>query len=129
MANELTASVEITSRDETVYDEPSAGPKLSRVVINRAFTGDLEGTSVANLVLCQGEGGGGYMSSERFTGSIGGKKGTVVFHHGRVNGGASPVAFGEIIPNSGTGELEGIAGHVNFAFSPAGASVTLSLTN
>lgn len=58
MTRELSAKVEITSREETVYDEPAEGPKLSRVVIHRAFTGDLEGTSVANLVLCQGEGGG-----------------------------------------------------------------------
>ena len=129
MANELVAKVEITSREETVYDEPSAGPKLARVVIHRTFTGDLEGQSVANLLLCQGEGGGGYMSSERFTGSIGGKSGTVVFHHGRVNGGTEPLQFGEIIPNSGTDELQGIAGSVNFAFSPAGASVTLTVSS
>lgn len=127
MPKELTAQVEITSRDETVYDEPAEGPKLSRVLIQRSFAGDIEGTSVANLVLCQGEGGGGYMASERFTGSIDGKSGTVVFHHGRINGGSDPLAFGQIIPNSGTGALQGIAGSVNFAFSPEGATLTIGL--
>ena len=129
MVTPLTAKVEITSRDETVYDEPAEGPKLSRVVIHRAFVGDIQGTSVANLVLCQGEGGGGYMASERFTGSIGGKTGTVVFHHGRINGGSDPVAFGQIIPNSGTGELQGVAGSVDFAFTPDGATLTVELSS
>jgi hypothetical protein len=129
MATELHASVEITNREQTVYDEPAEGTTLSKVIITRAFHGDLEGTSVANLLLAQGEGGGGFMAAERFSGSIGGRKGTVVFYHGRVNGGTTPTAFGEIVPGSGTGDLAGAAGSVNFDFRPDGARVTVSLSD
>jgi hypothetical protein len=129
MATELKGSVEITSREETVYDEPPGTTKLSRVLIHRSFTGDVEGTSVANLLLAQGEGGGGYMAQERFTGSIGGKSGTVVFRHGRLNGGPEPIAFGEIVGNSGTGDLAGVVAAVAFAFSPDGASITVTLSD
>jgi len=127
MAEELTGTVEITSRDETVYEEPPGTTKLSRVLIHRAFTGEVDGTSVANLLLAQGEGGGGYMAQERFSGSLGGRSGTVVFRHGRLNGGPEQIAFGEIVGGSGTGELEGVSGKVAFNFSPDGASVTVTL--
>ena len=129
MATELTGSVEITSRDETVYEEPPGTTKLSRVLIHRTFTGEVDGTSVANLLLAQGEGGGGYMAQERFTGSLGGRSGTVVFRHGRLNGGPEQIAFGEIVGGSGTGELEGVVGKVTFTFSPDGATVTVALVD
>jgi hypothetical protein len=123
VANELTAAVEIVSRDEVVYDD-SAELKLSRVVISREFTGEIEGTSAANLLLAQP--GGGYMALERFTGTIGGRTGTAVFSHGRMNA-AEPVAYGAIVAGSGTGELEGIAGTAAFSFEGGAAKLTITL--
>ena len=126
MPTELTAAVEIVARDETVYDD-SAELKLSRVVISRTFTGEVEGTSAANLLLAQP--GGGYMALERFTGSIGGRTGTAVFCHGRMNASPEPIAYGEIVAGSGTGELEGISGTAAFSFEGGNAKLTVTLND
>ena len=127
MSSEHSGGVTIDSREENFWHEPAEGTKLSRVQIKRSFTGDVEGTSEANLLLAQGEAGGGYMACERFTGSIGGRSGSVVFNHGRLNGGGQPlVTFGVIIPGSGTDGLAGATGTVNFQFSPNGNSVVVN---
>ena len=125
MTNELTADVEIVSREEDFYDDPGDAIKLSRVKIARVFHGDVEGTSTASIMLAQP--GGAFVAQERFTGSIGGRTGTVVFSHGRVNADPDEIKWGVIVAGSGTGELEGIGGTVTFVFSGSSATLTIAL--
>lgn len=127
VGNQLSADVEIVSRDEDCYDDPGDGMKLSRVKIARTFRGDLEGTSSASIMLVQP--GGAFVAQERFTGSIGGRTGTVVFSHGRVNAEPDEVKWGVIVAGSGTGELEGIGGTVTFVFAGSTANLTLVLND
>jgi hypothetical protein len=127
VAQELTADVEIVSREEDFYDDPGDAMKLSRVKIARTFHGDLEGTSSASIMLAQP--GGAFVAQERFTGSIGGRTGTVVFSHGRVNAEPDEVKWGVIVAGSGTGELEGIGGTVTFVFSGSKASLSVVLND
>jgi hypothetical protein len=124
---EIVADFEITGWDETVYDEPDEGPKLARATIRKTFRGDVAGTSVAELLTTQGAGGRGYLACERFTGTIAGRHGTVVFQHGGIDDGGSGRAFGQVVPGSGTGGLAGLAGEVTFAHDETGARVTLRL--
>lgn len=127
-ALELTAEFEVTGWNETPYDEPAEGPKLTRAVVRKRFHGALEGDSVTELLTAQGPDGRGYVASERYTGTIDGRRGTVVFQHGGLETGGVPVTFGSIVPGSGTGELAGLAGTVTYVHDDTGARVTLAVT-
>lgn len=120
----VVADFEVTGWDETVYDEPAEGGSLSRVSVRKTFRGAIEGTSVAELLTAANR---GYVGSERFTGTINGRRGTVVYQHGGVDDGDRPRSFGTIIPGTGTGELAGLTGRVGFRHDESGAQVTLVL--
>jgi Protein of unknown function (DUF3224) len=95
--------------DEEPYGE-SEGPEVSRVHISRTFSGDLAGESTAELLIAKSEGGGGYVGHDRISGTLQGKSGTFVFQHTGLMGPEGVTNNGTIVPGTGTGELEGIAG-------------------
>ena len=95
--------------DEEAYAEAD-GIELSRVHITRTYSGGLEGTSTAELMIAKSEGGGGYVGHDKITGSLGGKSGTFVFQHTGLMGPDGVTNSGTVVPGSGTGELEGIMG-------------------
>ena len=118
-----TASFEVVSWEQNAYDEPEEGPALGRVTIKKVFAGHLEGESTAELLTC---GEQGYVANERITGRLDGRAGTFVVQHGGVRGGRdAPATFGNIIPKSGTGELEGLLGRVEYRHGESGASITI----
>jgi hypothetical protein len=122
----ITATFEITGWDETRYDEPAEGPPLARATVRKRFSGPLEGTSVAELLTAKGQGGAGYLASERVDGALEGRRGTFVLQHGGVGDATDQHAFGHIVPGSGTGELTGLRGDAVFAHDDAGARVTIT---
>jgi hypothetical protein len=106
----VKAKFEIVEFDESVYDEHAEGPKLTRVTIRKRYQGVIEGTGVAEVLTAQGSAGGGYVASERIEGTLDGRQGTFVIQHWGLADGADQSSEGSIVPNSGTGELAGIAG-------------------
>ncbi|MEV1246270.1 DUF3224 domain-containing protein [Nonomuraea sp. NPDC050022] len=106
----VKAEFEIVEFDEIVYDEHAEGPKLTRVTIRKRYQGVIEGTGVAEVLTAQGGAGGGYVASERIAGTLDGRQGTFVIQHWGLADGAEQSSEGSILPNSGTGELAGIAG-------------------
>ena len=95
--------------DEEPYGE-AEGTELSRVHISRTFNGDLEGSSMAELMIAKSEGGGGYVGHDVITGTLGGRSGAFVFQHSGLMGPDGVTNTGTIVPGTGTGELAGIAG-------------------
>ena len=95
--------------DEEPYGDAD-GVEVSRVHISRTFSGDLEGESVAELLIAKSEAGGGYVGNDRVTGSLQGKTGGFVFQHTGLMGPDGVTNTGTIVPGTGTGELAGIAG-------------------
>jgi hypothetical protein len=95
--------------DEEAYGE-AEGVEVSRVHISRTFTGDLEGSSTAEILIARSEGGGGYTGQDLVTGSLGGKTGSFVIQHSGIMGPEGVSNSGTIVPGTGTGELEGITG-------------------
>jgi hypothetical protein len=115
----ITASFEIMHWDETTYDAPEKGPPLVRASVHKRFSGPLQGTSTAEVLIAGRE---GYLAAERVDGALEGRRGTFVIPHG----GIGDRAFGHIVPDSGTGELEGLSGEAVFAHDDTGARLTLS---
>ncbi len=96
--------------DEEPYGEAD-GAEVSRVHISRTFTGDLEGSSAAELLIAKSGGGGGYVGHDRITGTLQGKTGGFVLQHTGLMGPEGITNTGTIVPGTGTGELEGITGN------------------
>jgi uncharacterized protein DUF3224 len=95
--------------DEEPYGE-AEGIELSRVHISRTFSGDLDGSATAEILIAKSEGGGGYTGHDLVTGKLNGKSGGFVIQHGGIMGPAGISNTGTIVPGTGTGELEGITG-------------------
>ncbi|MDO8185548.1 DUF3224 domain-containing protein [Conexibacter sp. JD483] len=111
---------EITRWEEAGYDagdplhlRPPDGPLLARVLLAKRYTGPLEGEAVGEVQTCDQQ---GYIAMERITGVLDGRRGSFVLQHGAAQApDGAPLQFGWIVPQSGTGELAGIAGSARVA--------------
>jgi hypothetical protein len=98
------------SHSSDVYGDAS-GSELSRARITRRFTGDLEGESTAELLLCKTPGGVmSYAGTDHFTGKLSGRAGSFLFQHAGVVENGSFTGFGYIVPGSATDALTGLRG-------------------
>ena len=111
MSTGATATFTIDSWDQEPYDE-SDGVSLARARVTETFTGDLDGTSVGNLLLVGAQdGSAAYVGIERVTGELQGRRGTFVLQHAVVMtsaGGGSMTLT--VVPDSGTGGLRHLIG-------------------
>ena len=103
--------------DVTFSPRPLAWEELDgfgRRAIDKRFSGDLEGTSLGEMVsvLTATKGSASYVALERVTGALHGRSGTFVLQHAGVmdRGQASLVC--EVVPDSGTDGLLGLTGRM-----------------
>jgi hypothetical protein len=92
-------------------DDPAVAD-LGRVAIDKLFHGDLEGTSKGEMLTAgtATKGSAGYVAMERVTGSLQGRKGSFILQHTATMNRGAPSLSISVVPDSGTGELLGIAG-------------------
>ena len=87
-------------------------PTLGRMVLDKIFHGPLAATSKGEMLSCGGieKGSAGYVALERVTGILDGRAGSFALQHtGTMNRGIPSLAV-NVIPDTGTGDLSGIAG-------------------
>jgi hypothetical protein len=102
--------------DVTITPEPfhEAGRDegLARMSLDKRFHGDLEGTSRGEMLACRTAepGSAGYVAMERVTGKLHGRAGTFVLQHSSTMTRGEPAQSVTVVPDSGTGELEGLRG-------------------
>lgn len=122
-----TASFENDTFEEETWLSRE-GTDFGSIHITRSFTGDLVGTSKAELVTARMPGDSAvYVAIDAISGSLGGKQGSfAIWHRGTVSE-AGAETEGNIAPGSGTGELEGISG-TGVISVDAGGNHTLALT-
>jgi hypothetical protein len=85
---------------------------LGRLSIDKHFFGDLAGASAGEMLAYSTgvEGSAGYVALERVTGSLHGRSGSFALqHNGSMARGAQRLEI-TVVPDSGTGDLEGLAG-------------------
>jgi len=118
-------SFSITSWDEQPYEERDAGAKLTRASVTQAFTGDLEGEGAVQwLMSYRPDGTAAFVGLQVIRGTVGGRTGSfVVQDTGTFDGGIARGTW-SVVPGSGDGELEGIAGQGGFE---AGEQATYTL--
>jgi hypothetical protein len=95
------------------------GAPLGRMSIDKAFHGDLEGTSEGEMLTAATivEGSAGYVAIERVSGTLGGRRGTFVLQHSGTMTRGAPQLTIAVVPDSGTGELAGLAGTMSISIS------------
>jgi len=106
-----TFDVKLTQQSS---DEDS-GTTLGRYALEKQFRGDLDATSKGEMLSAgtQTKGSAGYVAQERVTGTLGGRQGSFVLQHTGVMTRGAPGLTITIVPDSGTGDLAGLAGTMN----------------
>jgi len=101
-------------------DEKAGGAAVGRMLIDKQFHGDLEATSKGTM-LASGTGAkgssGGYVALEIVTGTLKGRTGTFVLQHSATMNRGVPNLSVTVVPDSGTGQLTGLAGKMNISIA------------
>ena len=93
-------------------DEKVGDPTVGRLAIDKQFHGDLEATSKGQMLAVGTavKGSAGYVAMERVSGTLHGRTGTFALQHSGTMTRGTPQLNVTVIPDSGTGELVGLAG-------------------
>lgn len=85
---------------------------LGRLTIDKQFHGDLEATSKGQMLSAGTDvkGSAGYVAIERVTGTLHGRSGSFILQHTGTMTRGTPHLSITVVPDSGTGELAGVAG-------------------
>jgi len=93
-------------------DDKSEDKSMGRMTIEKEWHGDLEGTSVGQM-LTGGDvtkGSAGYVAIEKFTGTVNGRKGSFILQHSAtMTRGVGQLTI-TVVPDSGTDQVKGISG-------------------
>ena len=116
MTNKATGTFEVKIVPQTDREIPM----LARMTIDKQFHGDLEATTQGQM-LSAGTAipnSAGYVAIERVEGALHGKKGSFVLQHVGIMNRGVPSLTVTVVPDSGTGELEGLSGALTIIREP-----------
>lgn len=110
MTQPATGTFDVKLTPQPVH--PEAEGVLGRMSIDKRFHGDLQGTSRGEMMAASTAvpGSAGYVAIERVTAALEGRTGTFVLQHSGIMSRGDRSLSITVVPDSGTGELEGIAG-------------------
>lgn len=103
-------------------EDKGDGSTLSRLSLDKQYHGDLEATAKGEMLAASAEvkGSAAYVAVERVTGTLHGRKGSFALVHRGVMSSAGQQLEITVVPDSGTGELQGIAGKLGIRIEPGG---------
>ncbi len=107
---------------------PQGEPEEGRRSIAKQFHGDLEGTSTGTMLAAMGnvKGSAGYVAIEKVTGTLNGRAGSFVLQHsGTMTRGLQEQNI-SVVPDTGTGDLEGVAGLMTITIADGRHSYTFN---
>ncbi len=95
-------------------DDKAEGVILGRMSIDKQFHGDLEATSTGQMLTASTDvkGSAGYVAIERVSGTLHGRSGTLALQHSSTMTRGVPQLTITVVPDSGTGQLVGLAGQM-----------------
>jgi hypothetical protein len=96
-------------------DDPAAGSAVGRMSIDKQFHGDLAAVSKGQMLMAGTavKGSAGYVALELVSGKLRGRSGTFVLQHTGTMTRGVPQLSVTVVPDSGTGELAGLAGRMD----------------
>jgi hypothetical protein len=108
----ITGKFDVTLNPLDFYAKGEDGVNFGRMSIDKSFYGELDATSKGEMLsaMTSIKGSAGYVAIEQVIGSLSGKKGSFVLQHfGTMDKGKDRLVL-EVVPDSGSGELTGLAG-------------------
>lgn len=109
------AVITVHAYEPSAYDEPAAGPVLTRIHVRESFAGDIDGDGeVEFLQAARADGSASFVGIERVTGQLAGRAGTFLLQDAGTVEGSLVSGDWFVIPGSGTGELSGLRGQGGF---------------
>jgi Protein of unknown function (DUF3224) len=87
---------------------------VGRLVLDKQFYGDLEATSKGQMLAVGTdiEGSAGYVAMEQVSGMLDSRNGTFALMHTGIMARGEPQLSVTVVPDSGTGQLEGLSGRM-----------------
>jgi hypothetical protein len=85
---------------------------IGRMTLDKQYSGDLEATGKGQMLAIRSgvEGSAGYVAMERVSGTLHGRSGEFALQHSGTMTRGVPQLSVTVVPDSGTGELLGLAG-------------------
>lgn len=95
------------------------GSGFARMSIDKTLSGDLVATTVGQMLsaMTQVQGSAAYVAIERVEGALHGRRGSFVLQHTGVMHRGAPSLSVTVVPDSGSGELAGLAGDFKILIS------------
>jgi hypothetical protein len=111
-------------------DDRTEGTLLARMSLDKQFHGDLEAVSKGEMLSAGTavKSSAGYVAIERVSGRLKGRQGTFVLQHSGTMTRGVPQLTIIIVPDSGTGELEGLAGTMTITIADGKHSYEMQYT-
>lgn len=114
-----TFDVKVNPIEQEPFPE---GISLGRFSLDKQYHGDLEAGAKGTMLTAGTpvEGSAGYVAVERVDGTLAGRRGSFALQHvGTMAQGAQKLAI-TVVPDSGTGELRGLAGRLEILIAADG---------
>ena len=111
-------------------DADAGEAPIGRMILDKQFHGDLEAVSKGQMLAAGTEvqGSAGYVAMERVTGTLHGRSGTFVLQHTGIMNRGTPSLTITVVPDSGTGELAGLAGSMTIDIAGGNHSYAFEYT-
>jgi hypothetical protein len=108
-------------------DADIAGVDLPRLIIAKTFHGDMEGASRGMMIAARTavDDSAGYVAMERVEATIDGRAGSFVLQHSSTLDKGAPTQAITVVPDSATGDLQGLHGSMIIYIDDEGHRYTL----
>ena len=109
---------------------PEGDSPIGRMLLDKQFHGDLEAVSKGQMLAASTavQGSAGYVAIEQVNGTLQGRQGTFVLQHNGLMDRGKPQLAIIVVPDSGTGQLEGLAGQMDIQIEGGKHSYELEYT-
>lgn len=109
---------------------PEGDSPIGRMLLDKQFHGDLEALSKGQMLAASTavQGSAGYVALERVNGTLQGRRGTFVLQHNGLMDRGKPQLAIVVVPDSGTGQLEGLSGRMDIQIEAGRHSYALEYT-
>ena len=109
---QVKGTFDVRRTGQSSIDDAGEGASMARIRLEKTFHGALDATSVVEMmsVGTTVQGSAAYVALEHVSGRLDGRSGTFVLQHAGTMARGVPTLSVTVVPDSGTGELQGLAG-------------------
>lgn len=112
--NQIAKGTFVVTLKPLTFDEVNTPANVGRLSIDKQISGDLQATTQGQMLsaVTPTKGSAGYVAIEVVTGTLHGRRGSFVLQHRGIMDKGAPTLDINVVPDSGTEELQGLAGQL-----------------